>query len=68
MELGFDAKDRLEKHYRYVLDKPLEETDFIDRSPFDEIDIKRGSQVDDDKIFSRIFKAKKDKQPEEAEV
>mgnify|MGYP007082198481 FL=1 len=55
LELGHDSKERKEKHYRYYLDKPLEDTDILNKTPFDEIPIKRGSAVDDDSLFAKIF-------------
>lgn len=38
-----------------VLDTPLEKTEYLDSTPFDEIPIKRGSAVDDESIFSKVF-------------
>lgn len=48
MALSWDPKasrlgKRVNKHYRYFIDSPLEESGFIDENTFDEFDIMRGS-------------------------
>lgn len=40
----------------------------MDETPFDEITIKRGARVDDDKMFSKVFGRKKENDVHESEV
>ena len=68
MEIGYDTKDRNEKHYRRFIEKALEKSEYVDESPFDEIAIKRGAQVDDDKLFSKIFGKQKENDVHGSEV
>lgn len=56
MELGHNNKDRTcKKHYRYLFDKELEKTDFMDASPFFEIPIHRGRRVTEESFFANLF-------------
>ena len=43
IQIGYDRKedDRI-MHYRYVLDTPLEETEYIESSPFEKFEIRKG--------------------------
>ena len=47
-----DAK----KHYRYYVDKPLEDSIFMDKNT-DEFDVKRGKRVVEDSLFSSLMGA-----------
>mmetsp|Transcript_26559 Transcript_26559/g.23541 ORF Transcript_26559/g.23541 Transcript_26559/m.23541 type:complete len:243 (-) Transcript_26559:906-1634(-) len=59
MALGYNKGDKKNKHYRYCLQEGLEETRYLDESPFDEIAIYRGKKLEDNSFsFSKLFKKK----------
>lgn len=46
----------IRRHYRYYLDGPLEDSKYVNESPFSEISIFRGSKVNDDAgFFAKLF-------------
>lgn len=52
-ELGYDRKPgSAEKHYRYCLKNSLEESDFMDKTPFNEYDLWRGQSRGNDSLFA----------------
>ena len=57
MELGYDSRHdaNIRKHYRHYLKVPLEESPYMDESPFTEIPIYRGSKLSDDNLLTRML-------------
>jgi len=59
--LGYDPRDKrsnpvnIKKHYRYIVDTPLEESLFIDKNTFDEFEILRGSRVTESSVFLELM-------------
>ena len=49
-----DPKE-ITKHYRFFVDKELEQTEFMDSNTFDEFEIKRGKRIKSDWVFERIL-------------
>lgn len=47
MQIGYDRNPGTDKiqHYRLIIDKELEKTDYIDESPFFMFDIIRGQAI-----------------------
>ena len=60
MALGFDTKEtrlnnpKPKRHYRYYIDEPLENTQFVDKKTFDEFDIYRGKRFTSDSLLSKL--------------
>lgn len=51
------------KHYRYLVHKPLEQSEFVDKHTFDEFIIRRGKRVAEDTLFSKLLgKTQKEKE------
>lgn len=62
LSVGYDKatekmKEKINKHYRYYVDKELEKTDFLDDYLFNEYDIMRGKRfnVDQGNFFENLF-------------
>jgi len=53
MELGYESKtdSTLYRHFRYYLKTPLEDSIYVDESPFANIPIFRGSKLTEDSNF-----------------
>ncbi len=50
------------KHYRYLVNKPLEQSEFVDKHTFDEFTIRRGKRIAEDTLFSKLMgKSQKEK-------
>lgn len=61
MPLGHTTKDnKYKKHYRYFIDKELENSPFIDASPFLDIPIHRGKRTQEESFFQNLFGKKDD--------
>jgi len=59
MELGYTKKhEKSTKHYRYILDTDLETGLLDNETPFDEIPLYRGKQIDEDVLIKGILEGK----------
>ena len=53
--MGYDAKNHHTKHYRKYLKDGIEKSQYMDKSPFDEISIYRGKKVKGDQVINAAF-------------
>jgi hypothetical protein len=61
MALGWDKKNpellkgKPKRHYRFFINKPLEESEFLDVKTFDEFDIVRGRRIHKENLFASLM-------------